>query len=216
MKKDNAMNRPIIDEIPFNLSTLHDPIQKPNKNLYLYITIGVLGCGVLVLIGMYAAKLVLGPADMKKLFPTCIVPTGFLQAGKNHYINVGERVFPDHADNFAMALSLDDEPRTVWIQEFIDESRTQFILKTEIQGLMFSIQTGPPGAGAEWGIAFVSPLVRAVNKNVVLLVNKQSLIAAAPAWPDGAIYLARYPDKPHLFWSSSPGHQISQIRLVQN
>jgi hypothetical protein len=209
------MQKPILDQISFDFGDIDAPIQT-KRNIPLYVAIAVLACGLLIVLGLYASKLIIGSPDVEKIMSTRLVPTGYLQANKSHYVNVGDRLFADHPTNFSVSMSLDKEPRTVWIQEFLNEARDSFVLKTEIQGLVFSLQSGPPGAGAPWGVAFLAPVVRALNNNVVLMPNKSSFKAISPAWPDDLIYLTVYQETGQIYWTSSPGNQLAQITLVQN
>jgi len=206
--------QPILDQIPSQLTNVD--LRTTGQNTSLYVVIGVLSCVLLVLVGLYGAKLVIGAPKLNKLISTHVVPTGYFRANQSLYINVSNRLFENHPTNFAVTLSLDDQPRTVWIKEYLTESRDVYVLKTEIQGLMFSLQTGPPGAGAPWRIAFLAPILRSVNKNVVLTSNKSSVWAVSPAWPGNLIYLTFRPEGGNLYWTSSPGDQLSHIHLVQN
>jgi hypothetical protein len=209
--------RPILDEYTLQFTPRQAlPLVKPKRTIYLYIAIGILGLVALLAICLLLSKQVLGATNIKNLLPLCVVPTGYLQANDNLYINVSSRIFGEHPTNFAMDLTLGSDPQTVWIQEFVDEKRTQFVFKTEIMGLMYSMQVGPPGTGTQWGVAYVAPLVRALNTNVIIKNNQSSMIAVTPAWPDGGVFLTKYDNKDSLFWTSSPGNQLSSLRLVQN
>ena len=211
--------KPILDQFAIQFtpgrSASPGPGLSTKKPIFLYVVIGILAFVALLAICLLVSKQVLGDTNLKTLLPLCVVPTGYLQANKDYYINVNERIFPDHPNNLSMSLTLTKDPKTVWIQEFVDENRTQFVFKTEINGLMFSLQIGPPGTGTEWGIAFVAPIVRAVNSNVILKNNQSSMVAITPAWPENCVFLSAYQDKPELYWTSSPGDQLSSLKLVQ-
>lgn len=90
---------------------------------------------------------------------------GFLQtcqvngSKKNvSYINLGPQLGANDPRNLSFSLVLETRPRTVWMQQYV--TRNNFILKTEVNGIVFSMQTGPPPGveAVEPNMAFVAPV----------------------------------------------------------
>ena len=101
--------KPIAEQIPFNVT---DAKKRPNT---MYVVIGGLACALLAILGFYGIKLILESVAANKRMSR-MAPTGFLQANQS-FMNANSRLFKDHPSNFAVTLSMDAEPRTVWNTE---------------------------------------------------------------------------------------------------
>lgn len=180
---------PLVDRYPAISSSKKYPAS-------LYISFVVISCIALVAVGF----LLFRPVSQM------LIPTGYLCTNEHNYLNVSERLFPEHPTNLTRAIAVAKEPVTIWMQEFLNEDRTRFVLKTEVEGIMYAVQMGPPGAGAEWGIAFVGPLGAYPN-----VTFDKNMMASKPAWPDEGTRLTERNDK--VFWTNTVSRSV--IRMVQ-
>lgn len=129
----------------------------------------------------------------------------------NGFINIGPRIFPKNPGNLSNFLVLEDKPQTIWIQE-LDEDQT-FILKTEANGIIFSIQKNPPGAGAEWGVAYAAPMFASEKQNVIFT---SKFHATEGVWSENDVYLKTSDnhDNNFLFWDPDSKKSIKKLKMV--
>ena len=71
--------------------------------------------------------------------------------------------------------------------------------------MVYSIQHGPPGAGAEWGLAFVGPI-----GSFSSVVFDENMTATKPGWPDDGVNLTERNQK--VYWTTAAG---TEVRLTQ-
>jgi hypothetical protein len=202
--KKELMNSPISDKIPFFATV-------PQKNpVGLYVV-----CGVLIVLLITVTIYSFTKKTTRKAKVVQTQNTGYLRVNDGQYINVKSRIFPNHEFNYSVSLTLGEKPETIWIQEFVSGSSSKFVLKTEIQGLIFALQQGPPGAGAPWGIAYLAPVVKAVNNNVFLTEHKKTMSALSSTWQDENLTFLRFcPKSQEIFWSKPDMPYLSEIQLV--
>lgn len=110
----------------------------------------------------------------------------YLKTNEDRYINTQEKIFPINSQNHTMMIHTSPDPVTVWQIDFQDDERLLFSLKTEIGGLVYSVQDGAPGTGAPWGIAYVGPVINPVGSDVVFkFLEDNTLVATSSTWPGG-------------------------------
>lgn len=198
-------NQCILDTIPFKLES------QSTKQRLIYLVFGIIGFVLIVIIACLSANIITKSQQRNLISPTLFAPNGFLKVNSKLYVNVDQRIFSDHESNFSLSLSVSTTPRTIWSQIY-NNTRTQFLLKTEINGHIYTCQCGPPGAGAKWGIAFVAPATSPVNTDIVFNSDWNPM---NDPWPDGYKYLKIDDDTKYLFWTDNKSLKIKNFNIVQ-
>ena len=176
----------LVDQYP--MPPVEKALQYPR---FLYVSFALLG-----IIAVVSVCLLL-------LRPRPSASAGYLRTAEGEYVNVLDRLFPAHPSNFSMALTLSSLRDTFWWME--PTGAETFALKTELDGAVYSIQMGPPGTGAEWGVAFVAPS-GAGPELLFTLTTQKNLQPVDSAWPYESRYWSQQ-DK-QVFWSASPLREI--------
>jgi len=120
---------------------------------------------------------------------------GFLRANRNQFVNLGQR-----AANGVWPLELRDTAQTVWVRTWVAGG-----------GGVFTLRTVPAGGGVLAGIVRSAPqAVVSVSGELVQFQPNGSSIAASGS----DRFLSVGEDATTLFWSDSPGHQLSEITFL--
>lgn len=172
----------LIDQYPMPVGI--PGIQYPR---FLYVSFALLG-----IIAVVSVCLLL-------LRPRPSASAGYLRTAEGEYVNVFDRLFPAHPSNFSMALTVSALRDTFWWMQ--PTGNETFALKTEVDGAVFSIQIGPPGTGAEWGVAFVAP-TGAGQELLFTRKPQKNIQPVDSAWPDDSRHYWSQRDK-QVFWSAS-------------
>ena len=183
--------RPILDTIPLS------PVATKVNYTWLVFFLSLVSVAIGVVCWTYRKK-------------SALIPNGYLRVNKRRYITAGDYLFPDNDQNATRGLTLTATPQTIWLQVYIDEAKTKFYLKTEIEAIMYSFQTGPPGLGVAWGTAFIAPF--GFNANIVFQLTKHSLVALNAAWPDQSVYFTSN-EQEELLWTADPLQQLDRIEF---
>jgi hypothetical protein len=131
------------------------------------------------------------------------------------YLTASEPVFPRHPENKTVLLHLTASPKTLWEAEQVRagaQTDGRFILKTRFAGKMYSIQSGAPGFGVPYGMAFAGDMGRPYGTNVVFRIVKGPggpvFASVSSTWPDGDFRsLALASDQRVVFWANETGFE---------
>lgn len=171
---------------------------KSSSNKNFYIGLGVvffLAAAVgLVLFFVYKKKPTLPASQSARFFH------GYIKSGEK-YVNVGTRIFPEHDTNLSTSLILETTPKTTWTQEFSHNNKKNFSLRTELFGMIFSIQKNPPGLGTEWGIVYIAPIASSKTTNQTVFFNSDFQALEGP-WSENETFLGSS-ESGNMVWLSS-------------
>ena len=141
---------------------------------------------------------------------------------RERYLTATEHIFPDHPENKTILLHLTPSPLTRWEAEQVRAGRQtdgRFILKTKRNGRMYSIQSGAPGFGVPYGLAFAGDMGKPHGTNVVFQVLKGPkgalFSSVSSTWPDGDFRsLALASDQSVVVWASEGSFE--SIRFMES
>lgn len=193
----------VIDNKVFQqFPTVWDLPKSSNKNSYIWIGVVffLAVCVGLVLFFTYKKK---NHASQSNRFVH-----GYIRSGEK-YINVGTRIFPEHETNLATSLVLETTPKTTWTQEF-SQNKKHFSLRTELFGLVFTIQKNPPGLGTEWGIVYIAPIGSSKTSNQTVFFNSDFQATEGP-WSESETFLGTA-ESGNLVWLASK--KLPKITIV--
>ena len=172
---------------------LSEDILAVSNNNGIWITLIILGVMILV---------VLAIVFIRK--PSKIV-SGYLKIGEK-YVNIGDFIFPDNEENPSKYLLVEPNKKTLWEKQFLDKKRSKFVLKTEIEGIMYTFVRGSPGHEAPIKICAVMPIID--NESVIF---QNDFSAFENVWNDFDSK-ELFVDEDHiLFWSSSRSLKIKFV-----
>lgn len=131
---------------------------------------------------------------------------GYLKIG-NQFVNVGDFIFAENEENFSRYLVATNEKLTIWEKQYI-ETYKYFILKTEIDGVMYSFINGSPGYDALFKICSLSPLTNGSENIVIFEKNFQ---ATENVWSETESKFLSIQTENILFWNAT---QQDKLKLI--
>jgi hypothetical protein len=148
---------------------LNENILQANNNNVLLVT--VILCSVVVCVCVAAFCYRRAPD----------VEIGKLLLGKQ-FVNVGNLIFPDNDENESRFIEVAFENTTFWRKEFVNRAKDSFVLKTEIEGIVYAVVAGSPGYASPWRCAYVAP----IYDSIPYVVFDRNFHAKNNVWPEDA------------------------------
>lgn len=167
-------------------------VQNNNKLLIAIVSLSVIAClAIAFIFSNKKQKISYGHIQMQK-----------------QYLNIGDLIFPDNEENQSRFIVRSPEKITTWIREYVN--KTEFILKVDIGGILYTITNGSPGYAAPWRCVSITPVV----EGVVPVVFTKHFHATKDVWIEDVN--SRYFDYNEfsvLYWNTKHTSRLKFIEI---